>query len=41
MTVPDDPGIGVRFNPEAAKAHPADMTEPPHWHREDGSFTNY
>ena len=41
LTVPDAPGIGVRFNREAAKAHPADMTEPPHWHREDGSFTNY
>jgi len=41
LTVPTSPGIGVKFNHEAAKAHPADMTEPPHWRREDGSFTNY
>jgi len=41
LTVPTSPGIGVTFNREAAKAHPADMTEPPHWRREDGSFTNY
>lgn len=41
LTVPTSPGLGVRFNREAAASHPADMTEPPHWHREDGSFTNY
>jgi L-alanine-DL-glutamate epimerase-like enolase superfamily enzyme len=41
LTVPSAPGIGVKFNRDAAKAHPADMTEPPHWHRDDGSFTNY
>lgn len=41
LTVPTAPGIGVKFNREAAKKHPADMTEPPHWRREDGSFTNY
>jgi galactonate dehydratase len=41
LTVPTAPGIGVSFNIEAAKAHRADMTEPPHLHREDGSFTNY
>jgi L-alanine-DL-glutamate epimerase-like enolase superfamily enzyme len=41
LTVPDAPGLGVKFNPKAAAAHPADMTEPPHWHRADGSFTNY
>ena len=35
------PGIGVKFNLEAAKKHPADMTEPPHFRREDGSYTNY
>ncbi|NLX04892.1 MAG: mandelate racemase/muconate lactonizing enzyme family protein [Phycisphaerae bacterium] len=41
LTVPEAPGIGVRFNRQAAKAHPAQMTEPPHFSREDGSFTNY
>ncbi|MBN1553754.1 MAG: mandelate racemase/muconate lactonizing enzyme family protein [Phycisphaerae bacterium] len=41
LTLPTSPGIGVTFNVEAAKKHPADMTEPPHFHREDGSFTNY
>jgi len=41
LTVPTAPGIGVTFNREAAKKHPADMTEPPHFHRPDGSFTNY
>src|SRR5438552_12898795 len=37
LTVPKGPGIGVKFNLEAARAHPAEMTEPPHFHREDGS----
>jgi len=41
LTVPTSPGLGVKFNKEAAKNHPAEMTEPPHWRREDGSFTNY
>jgi galactonate dehydratase len=41
LTLPTAPGIGVKFNVEAAKAHPAEMTEPPHLHRDDGSFTNY
>jgi L-alanine-DL-glutamate epimerase-like enolase superfamily enzyme len=41
LTVPTAPGIGVRFNKAAAKKHPADMTEPPHFQREDGSYTNY
>jgi len=40
-TVPKAPGIGVKFNKEAAKKHPADFTEPPHFHRDDGSYTNY
>jgi hypothetical protein len=31
----------VKFNTEAARRHPAEMTEPPHWKREDGVFTNY
>ena len=41
LTVPTAPGIGVRFNRRAAQAHPAQLTEPPHLHREDGSYTNY
>lgn len=41
LTVPTAAGIGVKFNTEAAKRHPPDMTEPPHFHRDDGSYTNY
>jgi galactonate dehydratase len=41
LTVPTQPGLGVTFNAEAAKDFPAEMTEPPHFHRPDGSFTNY
>ncbi len=41
LTVPDQPGIGVKFSRRAASEHPADMTEPPHFHRGDQSFTNY
>ncbi|MEX0653868.1 MAG: mandelate racemase/muconate lactonizing enzyme family protein [Phycisphaeraceae bacterium] len=41
LTVPTGPGLGVRFDREAAQRHPAEMTEPPHYHRHDGSFTNY
>lgn len=41
LTVPTAPGIGIRFNREAAAAYPGEMTEPPHFHREDGAYTNY
>ena len=41
LTVPTAPGIGVKFNREAAKAYPAEMTEPPHFRREDGAYANY
>jgi galactonate dehydratase len=41
LTVPTGPGLGVRFDPEAAKDYPAQMTEPPHFVRPDGSYTNY
>jgi len=41
LTVPAAPGLGIRFDAEAAKKYPGEMTEPPHWHRPDGSFTNY
>lgn len=38
---PTATGIGVELDEAGAAAHPADMTEPPHFHRPDGSFTNY
>ncbi len=41
LSVPEAPGLGIRFNVEAAAAHPPEMTEPPHWRRPDGSYTNY
>jgi len=41
LTVPTAPGIGVKFNRQAANDHPPQMTEPPHFNREDGSYTNY
>ena len=41
LTIPTQPGLGVTFNAEAAKDFPAEMTDPPHYHRPDGSFTNY
>jgi L-alanine-DL-glutamate epimerase-like enolase superfamily enzyme len=41
LSRPTIPGIGVKLNKEAAKKHPPDMTEPPHWRRQDGTFTNY
>ncbi|MCA9438028.1 MAG: mandelate racemase/muconate lactonizing enzyme family protein, partial [Candidatus Omnitrophica bacterium] len=41
MTLPTRPGLGVDFDEEAAKKYPGEMTEPPHFKRNDGSFTNY
>ncbi len=41
MSLPVCPGIGVRIDLEKAKKYPGEMTEPPHYHRSDGSFTNY
>jgi galactonate dehydratase len=41
LTIPEGPGLGVEFNAAAARNHPAEMTEPPHLQRPDGSFTNY
>jgi galactonate dehydratase len=38
---PPRPGLGVEFDREAARRSPFKMTEPPHLHREDGSFTNW
>lgn len=41
LTIPKEAGIGVTFHREAALQHVADMTEPPHFVRDDGSYTNY
>jgi L-alanine-DL-glutamate epimerase-like enolase superfamily enzyme len=41
MAIPSAPGLGVTFNREAAAAYPPEMTEPPHFSRPDGSYTNY
>ncbi|MDI6694504.1 MAG: mandelate racemase/muconate lactonizing enzyme family protein [Anaerolineales bacterium] len=41
LSVPEAPGLGVRFNREAARKHPAIDSEPPHFFTEDGSYTNY
>ncbi len=38
---PDRPGLGIEFDREAALAHPFQLTEIPHLHRADGSFTNW
>jgi L-alanine-DL-glutamate epimerase-like enolase superfamily enzyme len=37
---PTDPGLGIAFDREAARTHPFEFTEPPHFRRRDGSFTN-
>jgi L-alanine-DL-glutamate epimerase-like enolase superfamily enzyme len=41
LLAPTRPGLGIEFNRAAAKAHPFQMTEPPHLRRTDGSFTNW
>lgn len=38
---PERPGLGITFDREAARKHPFQMTEVPHLHRLDGSFTNW
>ena len=38
---PTRPGLGIVFDRDAARAHPFEMTEPAHLHREDGAFTNW
>jgi galactonate dehydratase len=38
---PTAPGLGVVFDEEAAKRHPFQMRELPHYRRLDGSFTNW
>jgi galactonate dehydratase len=38
--IPDSPGLGIEFDFEAASKD-FKPWEPPHWHREDGSYTNW
>jgi len=38
---PDQPGLGIVFDREAARKHPFRMEELPHLHRLDGSVTNW
>lgn len=35
------PGLGIEFDRDAALAYPFQLTEIPHLHRADGSFTNW
>ncbi len=39
--VPDVPGLGVEFNEGAARRQEFRFWEAPHWHRRDGSYTNW
>jgi galactonate dehydratase len=39
--LPTAPGLGVTFNEDAAKDHPFEEWEAPHWRRRDGSYTNW
>ena len=39
--LPDAPGLGVEFNPDAVADHPFELWEAPHWQRRDGSYTNW
>lgn len=41
LLAPTTPGLGIVFDREAAKKYPFKLTEPPHLHRRDGSFTNW
>jgi L-alanine-DL-glutamate epimerase-like enolase superfamily enzyme len=41
ILAPTAPGLGIEFDRKAAAAHPFQMAELPHLHREDGSFTNW
>lgn len=38
---PAGPGLGIEFDRQAALANPFRLTEIPHLHRADGSFTNW
>lgn len=37
----DEPGLGITFDRDAARARPMHMTELPHLQREDGSLSNW
>jgi galactonate dehydratase len=39
--LPTAPGLGVEFNPLAARDYPFERWEAPHWKRRDGSYTNW
>ena len=39
--LPQEPGLGVEFNEEAASDYPFEYWEAPHWRRGDGSYTNW
>jgi galactonate dehydratase len=39
--LPTEPGLGVTFDPEAAKDHPFAFWSPPRLQRADGSYTNW
>lgn len=39
--LPDTPGLGVEFNPDAVADHAFEPWEAPHWQRRDGSYTNW
>ena len=41
LNLPTAPGLGVRFNREAARRYPPAESEPPHFQLEDGAYTNY
>jgi galactonate dehydratase len=37
----DTPGLGVEFNEELALKQPFKYWEAPHFHKRDGSYTNW
>ena len=39
--LPTAPGLGVEFDEAAAAKHPHSLTEMPHYHKPDGSHTNW
>ena len=39
--LPQEPGLGVEFNEEAASDYPFAYWEAPHWRRGDGSYSNW
>lgn len=41
FALPETPGLGVEFNPDAVGDHAFEPWEAPHWQRRDGSYTNW